>query len=98
MKLPFSIEKSAMPSPIIEHHQLVYQNKYQQIYRIVANFGDFTKEYFVSETGIRVGVVAVKDGKVLLVRQYRLLIDGLSWEIPGGGVDEGESIEAASST
>lgn len=84
-----------MPSPIIEDRQLVYQNQYQQIYRIVANFGDFTKEYYVNETGIRVGVVAVQDGKVLLVRQYRLLIDGLSWEIPGGSLDKGETLEEA---
>jgi 8-oxo-dGTP pyrophosphatase MutT (NUDIX family) len=32
---------------------------------------------------------------VLLVRQYRLLINGLSYEIPGGRVDENETPEAA---
>ena len=79
----------------IEHKQLVYQNQYQRIYRIVAKFGDFTKEYFVNETGIRVGVVAIQGGKVLLVRQYRLLIDGLSWEIPGGSLNKGETLKEA---
>jgi 8-oxo-dGTP pyrophosphatase MutT (NUDIX family) len=32
---------------------------------------------------------------VLLVRQYRLLINGLSYEIPGGRVDENETPQAA---
>jgi len=31
-----------------------------------------------------------RGGETLLVRQYRLLIDRVSWEIPGGAVDEGE--------
>ena len=29
-------------------------------------------------------------GKVLLTAQYRLLIDDIAWEIPGGRVDDGE--------
>lgn len=82
-------------TPIIKRRQLVYKNKYQRIYRTVVNFGDFTKEYFVNETGIRVGVVVVKGGRVLLVRQYRFLIKGLSWEIPGGSLYDGETLEEA---
>jgi len=39
--------------------------------------------------------VVLKDDKGLLVRQYRLLIDGLSWEIPGGGVEANENPEDA---
>ena len=84
-----------MHSPKIESRQLVYQDRYHRISRVVANFGDFVKEYFVNDTGTRVGLLAIKDGKVLLVQQYRLLIDRLSWEIPGGCVDEGETPEAA---
>ena len=74
---------------------MVYEDQYQQLYRITADFGDFTKEYTVRDSGRRVGVVAVRDGSVLLVRQYRLLIDGLSWEIPGGKLESGESPETA---
>lgn len=84
-----------MCSPTISHRQLIYQDRYHRISRVVANFGDFTKEYFVNETGTRVGLLVIKDCKVLLVQQYRLLIDRLSWEIPGGCVDEGETPEAA---
>ena len=32
---------------------------------------------------------------MLLVKQYRLLINGISWEIPGGKVDDGETPELA---
>jgi ADP-ribose pyrophosphatase len=35
-------------------------------------------------------VVAVRDNRVLLVRQYRLLADAVTLEIPGGKVDDGE--------
>jgi len=75
--------------------QVVYQNKFHQVVRVPVDFGGFTKEYFVREDGQHVGLVVARDNTILLVRQYRLLIDGLSWEIPGGGVDEGESPEEA---
>ena len=76
--------------PTIRSREVVYANPYQTITRVIADFPDFSKEYFVNDTGTRAGIVVVHDGSVLLVRQYRLLIDDLSWEIPGGRVDEGE--------
>ena len=84
-----------MHSPQIGRRQVVYENEYQQIYRVVADFGHFKKEYFVTDYGERAGLVVVKGEVVLLVRQYRLLIDRLSWEIPGGKVDDGETPEEA---
>lgn len=94
----FAFERSnqeAMRSPRLGPRQVLYKDKHQEIYRVTANFGSFTKEYFVRDSGQRSGVVLVRDGSVLLVRQYRLLIDSLSWEIPGGKVDDGETPEAA---
>jgi 8-oxo-dGTP pyrophosphatase MutT (NUDIX family) len=42
-----------------------------------------------------VGVVALgSDGRILLVGQHRYTLDRYSWEIPEGGVDEGETMEA----
>jgi ADP-ribose pyrophosphatase len=35
------------------------------------------------------------DGRVVLVRQYRAPIDRMTWEFPAGGLDQGESAEAA---
>ncbi|STV29931.1 ADP-ribose pyrophosphatase [Klebsiella pneumoniae] len=34
-----------------------------------------------------VGIVAIQDEKVLLIRHYRYLIDKVVWAIPSGGVD-----------
>ena len=84
-----------MRPPRIGPREIVYKDRYQQIYRVAADFGDFTKEYFVRDCGERAGVVVIREGSVLLVRQYRLLISGLSLEVPGGRVDEGETPEAA---
>jgi len=38
-----------------------------------------------------VGVVVLDDDRVLLVGQHRYTLDAYSWEIPEGGVPEGES-------
>lgn len=43
---------------------------------------------------LAVGVVAVgDDGRLLLVGQHRYTLDEYSWEIPEGGVPDGESAE-----
>lgn len=46
---------------------------------------------------IRPGVciLPMKDGKVILQRQYRYPIQGWQWELPGGFVDEGETPQEA---
>jgi ADP-ribose pyrophosphatase len=52
--------------------------------------------YPVLQIGVAVGVLPfVADDRVLLVRQYRHLQRGLSWELPGGGALAGETPEAA---
>lgn len=84
-----------MDSPQLSDSQVVYQDKNRKIYEIIANFGGFCKEYLVSDSGSRAGVVIVHKQSILLVRQYRLLVDRLSWEIPGGGINEDESAETA---
>jgi 8-oxo-dGTP pyrophosphatase MutT (NUDIX family) len=45
--------------------------------------------------GPRVGIVALHREKLLLVRQYRFLVNDLSWEIPGGKVEPDETPEVA---
>ena len=72
-----------------------YRNPFMEIRHTHADFGGFSKDYYVVHFGPRVGVVALNAGKVLLVRQYRFLLDDLSWEIPGGKIDAGETIEQA---
>lgn len=85
-----------MNKPIISEKQVVYRNQYKHVYQVQVDFGDYTKEYFVTDGGVRTGMVAVRNDTVLLVRQYRFLLNDLSWEIPGGGVDAGEEpVDAA---
>lgn len=82
-------------NPSIRHKQVILETPRQSTHRVIADFSDFSKEYIVNEYGTRAGIVAVRRGQVLLVRQYRLLIDQVSWEIPGGAVDQGETPEEA---
>ena len=81
--------------PTIGPRERVYQNQYHHIDRVTVRFEGFAKDIFVSEHGSRVGALIVHDNKVLLVRQYRLLVNDMAWEIPGGKVDRGETPEAA---
>jgi len=74
---------------------LVYENIRQKVYRIVTQVDSQIKEYFVNDTGVKAGMVALQEDKVLMVQQYRLLVDKLTWEIPGGCVDEDETPDTA---
>lgn len=79
----------------VERQDLVYEDRNQRIFKVLAYFAGFSKEYYVSDHGVRAALLAVRRGDVLLARQYRLLINDLSFEIPGGKVDEDEAPEAA---
>lgn len=82
-------------APQLGPRNLVYEDPFRKIFRQDADFSSFSKTYFVCEAGARVGVVAPRNGNILLVRQYRLLLGDLSWEIPGGAVAAGETPEQA---
>jgi len=70
---------------------LVYKDKFQKIRKIVAEFDNFRKTYFVVEYPPRAAFIVYEKGKVLLARQYRLFSKNLSYEIPGGQVNKKES-------
>lgn len=82
-------------NPRIGPRERVYQNPYHYIDRVTVQFEGFAKDIFVSEHGSRVGVLIVRHDMILLVRQYRLLVNDLAWEIPGGKVDRDETPEDA---
>ena len=77
----------------IESGEIVYRDPHQTVSRITAHFSGSTKEYFVSDHGERVAVLVVRCDDVLLVRQYRLQIKGISYEVPGGRLTEGEALD-----
>ena len=85
-------ETNCLPE-IIESHGFVCEDNFKRIERITAKSDGYSKEYFVSDFGEKSSVLVVLDNHVLLVRQYRLLINSLSFELPGGKVDDGESPE-----
>ena len=62
-----------MELPKLGKRHLVYENPYQKVYTTRATFPNFTKEYFVTDFDPRVGLVAARDDRVLLVRLRRLL-------------------------
>lgn len=84
-----------MKRPRLGPRTLEYENPHQRVFRMEADFGGFAKTYYPSVHGTRVGLVVPREEEVLLVRQYRLMGDGPSLEIPGGRVDEGETPEQA---
>jgi 8-oxo-dGTP pyrophosphatase MutT (NUDIX family) len=45
--------------------------------------------------GPAVGIVARRPGQILLLRQYRFLVDAFVWAIPSGGVGAGETAAEA---
>ncbi len=74
---------------------VTHSNPFMEIRHTHADFGPFSKDYYVVHFGPRVGVVALNDNKLLLARQYRFLVDGMSWEIPGGKIELDETPEDA---
>jgi 8-oxo-dGTP pyrophosphatase MutT (NUDIX family) len=91
------LDMSNPPIPRVRNREAetIFQVSNQRLSRVKVWFEGFTKEYVVAEYGPRVASLVVRGEEVLLVRQYRLLLDDLSWEIPGGAPDEGESLEEA---
>ena len=85
------IEETILKPSKIERMEIVYEDKYKKIEKIRAHFPGFKKEYFISDFGPKAAVVITHSKSILLVRQYRLLINDLSYEIPGGAVHENES-------
>lgn len=55
--------------------------------------GKTGKYYFVSTGGSSMVVPITDDGKVILTRQYRYLVDMESIEFPAGGVKDGQTYE-----
>ncbi len=57
--------------------------------------GSRTKYFTVDFPTPAVGVVAVHNGRFLMLRQYRFIVDEFVWAIPSGGVHRGETSRVA---
>ena len=89
----FHVDETTLLPLATKSQGIVYEDRYKKIEKITARFDGFSKEYFVSDFGEKAAVLVFQDSYVLLTRQYRLLINRLSYEVPGGKVDNGESPE-----
>ncbi len=78
----------------ISERDTTYRCPFMHITHQRAEFDGFAKDYYVVNFKRRGGVVALSEGRVLLVRQYRLLLNAPSWELPGGTIEDNEDIEA----
>ncbi len=88
-------EKHNMHPISVSDKKTIFKNRFIDLYSVKADFEGFTKNYFVADWGHRVGILLLKKGSVLLIKQYRFLIDDYSWEIPGGAVNKDENLEKA---
>ena len=87
-------ETTALPLSV-EPEEIVYRDRNQEISRVIARFQGFSKEYYVSDRGERAALMAVRNGEVLLARQYRLLVNRVACEVPGGRIENNETPEEA---
>jgi len=80
--------------PKTSPQRVEYRCPYLEITFERSDFGGFSKDYYVVNFKRRGGVVILRDQQVLMVRQYRHLARGDSWEIPGGTIEDSEDIES----
>lgn len=76
---------------------LVYKDAWLELFQDELQFpdGSFgTYAWVKRKNGVAVSVVT-NDEKILLQKEYRHVIDRSSWEVPGGGIDQGETPESA---
>lgn len=76
----------------------VYRNRWISIREDVAELPDGRETIYgvITTAGDAVGVLPFLDrDTVLMVQQYRYVARRVTWEMPTGGVHEGEALEAA---
>lgn len=75
----------------------IYKDAWVELFQDEIEFPDGSKGTYAwvnRKNGVGIIVVAT-DKKILLHREYRYVIDDYSWEVQGGGIDEGETPEQA---
>lgn len=73
-----------------ESGESLFRCPFLELRKEIKHFPEGSKDYFVVKFKRRAGIVVVQSERILLVKQYRFLIDGFSWELPGGSAEEGE--------
>lgn len=81
----------------VQHSRTLLENPWFSVLRrqIRSPDGQLHDYHSVHFPRPAVGVIARNGDRVLLIRQYRVLVEEFVWAIPSGGVEPGESNEAA---
>ncbi len=75
-----------------------FETPFYSCYKSVVDFFGFSKTYFVVDFGKTAAIICINShNEVLLTRQYRFLVNRISLEIAGGGIDDSEDFAAGAS-
>jgi 8-oxo-dGTP pyrophosphatase MutT (NUDIX family) len=78
--------------PIVNHSEIVHQNPWYKIRHDKLTWPNGKPgNYYVIETPETACVIAERDEKILIARQYRHTLDAISMEFPGGAIDRNET-------
>lgn len=88
-----------LSKPVRLARKTIYENPWVNLYADRVEFpgGRIIDEHHVIEYD-RAAVAAIVEndaGQILMVEAYRYPTDSIEWEIPAGGIDDGESILTA---
>jgi ADP-ribose pyrophosphatase len=78
-----------------KNKKTVYKNDWSSVIKTSLVRNGEEKEIYTTDFGRRAAVILLEEGSILLVKQYRMLINDLSWEIPGGRAENSETFEQA---
>ena len=80
----------------IESIKTVFQTEWFDLVEKKIRLGSKTENFYVVCPEDYVSIIAINsDNEILLVEQYRAAVEGNTWELPGGHVEQGEEPEAA---
>src|SRR5581483_1702317 len=81
----------------ITHSRPAHQNPYFSVVEsdVVIPGGEHREYYTISFPRPAVGIVARRGEEVLLIHQYRFIVDEFVWAIPSGGASDSEPLTVA---
>ena len=78
----------------ISSEKSIFQNQYLKLSQVDTKVNGIAKQFFVTNYGRRSAMILHRNNSILLVNQFRHLINRSSWEVPGGRVEDSESPES----
>ena len=73
--------------------EVVYENSWLKVFLNSYVHKNIKKAIYTTDFGRRSAITLYKNKKILFVKQNRMLIDGFSFELPGGKIEDEESYE-----